>query len=81
MIEITQAELSKRINKNGWQWCLISNATPGVIRIQLSDDGEEEMGWRKCVEAPTLDEAVLAAEQFVTSITPDEYWRQNYAED
>lgn len=78
MAQITQEELSKRINKNGWQWCLISNATPGIIRIQLSDDGEEEMGWRKCVEASTIDEAVSAAEAFVSSITPDEYWRQNY---
>ena len=78
MAKITQEELSRRLNKNGWSWCLISNVTLGVIRIQLSDDGEKETGWRKCIEAPTIDEAVLKAERFVSGITANEYWQQTY---
>ena len=54
-------------------WCLISNASPGIIRIQLSDDGEDETGWRKCIEAPTLEQAVKDAEAFIESINAYEY--------
>jgi hypothetical protein len=80
MATITQDELDQRLNVNGWTWCLISNLTPGVIRIQLSDDGEEETGWRKCIEAPTLPEAVAAAEKFVRSINAYEYGAQRMGE-
>jgi hypothetical protein len=73
MAQITQEELSRRLNKNGWAWHLISNMIPGIVRIQLGDDGEEETMWRKCIEAPTLDEAVTAAEKFVESINAYEY--------
>lgn len=79
MSSISQEELSQRLNKNGWSWCLISNATPGIIRIQLSDDGEDETGWRKCVEAPTLEEAISEAEKLVNSINAYEYGRQMMA--
>lgn len=75
MAQITQEELDKRLNKNGWMWHLISNLTPGVIRIQLADDGEEESNWRKCVEAPTLEQAVAEAEELVNSINAYEYGR------
>ena len=70
---ITQDELNKRLNVNGWSWFLVSNSTPGIIRIQLGDNGEEETGWRKCIEAPTLEEAVSSAEQFVNSINAYDY--------
>lgn len=73
MAQITQEELSRRLNVNGWAWHLISNATPGIIRIQLADDGEEETNWRKCIEAPTLEQAVKDAEEFVRSINAYEY--------
>lgn len=73
MAQITQEELSRRLNKNGWAWHLISNLTPGVIRIQMGDDGEEETGWRKCIEAPTLEQAVAKAEKLVNSINAYEY--------
>lgn len=81
MAQISAEELSRRLNKNGWAWHLISNATPGVIRIQLGDDGEDETGWRKCVEAPTLDEAVSKAEKFVESINAYEYGKQQLGGD
>ncbi len=76
MSKISSEELSLRLNKNGWSWCLISNLTPNMIRIQLSDDGEEETGWRKCIEAPTIEQAVEAAERFVLSINAYEYGSQ-----
>jgi len=75
MAQITQDELNRRLNKNGWMWHLVSNLTPGVIRIQLADDGEEETNWRKCIEAPTFEQAVKDAEQFVESINAYEYGR------
>lgn len=78
MAQITADELTKRLNKNGWAWDLISNATPGVIRIRLGDDGEEETLWRKCIEAPTLEQAVMDAEAFVESINAYEYGRQQF---
>ncbi len=77
MSQITEDELNRRLNKNGWMWHMISNLTPGVIRIQMADDGEEESGWRKCVEAPTLEEAVTEAEKLVNSINAYEYGNQN----
>jgi hypothetical protein len=80
MAQISQEELSRRLNKNGWNWCLISNLTPGIIRIQLSDDGEEETGWRKCVEAPTLEQAVMDAEKFVEGINAYEYGKSQIGE-
>ena len=69
---ITQETLNNRLNKNGWTWCLISDYEKG-IRIQLSDDGEEETGWRECVEAPTLKEAIDEAEKLVNSANAYEY--------
>lgn len=78
MTQITQEELSRRLNKNGWAWFLISNATPGVVRIQLGDDGEEETLWRKCIEAPTLEQAVNDAEKFVESVNAYEYGIQQF---
>jgi hypothetical protein len=76
MAQITQEELSRRLNKNGWSWHLVSNLTSGIIRIQMGDDGEEESMWRKCFEAPTLEEAVTKAETFIESINAYEYGRQ-----
>lgn len=73
MSKITQAELDRRLNKNGWAWHLISNATPGIIRIQLGSDGEQEDGWRKCIESQTIEQAVNDAEKFITSISASEY--------
>jgi hypothetical protein len=78
MAQITQEELSRRLNVNGRMWFLISNATPGIIRIQLGDDGEEETLWRKCIEAPTLEQAVKDAEKFVRSINAYEYGMQQF---
>lgn len=78
MAQITEQELNTRLNKNGWAWHLISNATPGIVRIQLGDDGEEESGWRKCIEAPTLEQAVNDAETFVKSINAYEYGAQQF---
>lgn len=54
--------------------------TPGIIRIQLSDDGEEETGWRKCIEAPNLEQAVFDAEKFVASINAYEYGKTQTGE-
>ena len=71
-----QAELTRRLNHNGWCWHLINTGVgiPGV-RIQMGDDGEDETGWRKCVEAPTLEEAIQEAEKLVRSINAYEYGR------
>ena len=69
---ISQKEINERLNKNGWSWHLISSLRNG-IRIQLGDDGEEETGWRKCVEAPTLKEAIDKAEELVNNINAYEY--------
>ena len=74
MSKITQEELSNRLNKNGWNWHLISNLTPGVIRIQMGDNHEEETGWRKCVEALTLTQALEKAERLVNEISADDYY-------
>lgn len=79
-MQISQEELDKRLNKNGCMWHLISNATPGVIRIQLGSDSEEEDGWRKCIEAPTLEEALNEAEKFVNGIPAWDYYVQNCGE-
>jgi hypothetical protein len=73
MAQISQEELDERLNKNGWAWHLISNTTPGIIRIQLGSDGEEEDGWRKCIEAPTPEQALNEAERFINSISTSEY--------
>ena len=61
-------ESTEKLNKNGWQWMLVSTATPGAIRIQLGEAGDEETCWRRCVEAKTLSEAIKKAEQLVESI-------------
>ncbi len=79
MARITQQELSQRLHKNGWDWCLISTATPGIVRIQLSDDHKEDTGWRKCVEAPTLVEAIEKAEKLVNEISADDYYSRYVA--
>ena len=79
MAKITQTELSRRLNKNGWSWFLISNLTPGVIRIQLGASGNEETGWRKCVEAPSLEEAVVKAEQFIETNSVFDYVQSLFA--
>lgn len=76
MAQISQEELSRRLNKNGWAWHLVSYLTPGIVRIQMGDDGEEESMWRKCVEASTLEEAVTEAERLVNSINAYEHGRQ-----
>lgn len=61
---------------NGWQIALISTLTPGIVRIQLMSPGEHEPGWRKCVEAPTFDEALEKAIEFTQGITWQEYGRK-----
>lgn len=48
----------------GWAWGLVSTLSPGVIRIQLHSDGEEEDMMRRCVESPTFEEAVAEAIKF-----------------
>ncbi len=63
---------------DGWIIGLISTLTPGVFRIQLLDDGEEELGWRKCVEAPTLEKAAEEAIKFTNRVSVDEYHREYY---
>lgn len=55
---MSQEELDKRLNKNGWAWFLFSNLTPGIIRLQMGAAVETLTEWRKCFEAPTLEEAV-----------------------
>ena len=76
MLKISHDELSMRLNKNGWAWHMISTLTPGVVRIQMADDGEEETGWRECVEAPTLQEAVDKAEKLVDEISADDFFKK-----
>ena len=73
-----QEELTRRLTKNGWAWHLVSTVTPGVVRIQMGDDGDEETGWRKCVEAPTLEEAIVKGEELVNSINAYDYGRDYY---
>jgi hypothetical protein len=75
-MSITEADLDRRLNVNGWGWMLISTLTPGVVRIQLANAGEEDWGWRACVEAPTLEEAVAQAEALVNSTSASEYMAQ-----
>jgi len=58
---------------NGWECGLVSTLTPGIVRIQLMSPGEFEPGWRKCIEAPTFDEALEKAAEFTASITWQEY--------
>ena len=79
-MKVTQADLSQRLNKNGWDWHLVSTVTPGIVRIQMGDDHEEETGWRKCVEAPTLQLALEKAEKLVNAISADDYCSR-YAQD
>lgn len=71
-----QEELDKRLKKNGWDWFLFSNLTPGIIRLQMGAEVETLTEWRKCFEAPTLEEAVTKAEEFISQISADEYYRQ-----
>lgn len=61
---------------NGWACALISTLTPGIIRIQLMSPGEHEPGWRKCVEAPTFEEALEKARKFTHSITWQDFEKQ-----
>jgi len=74
---ITQEELTTRLTKNGWTWHSISNITPGVIRIQMGDNNEEETMWRRCIEAPTLEEAVSKAETLVNGMSAEEYYNNH----
>ena len=73
--EKLQTMLDERLNKNGWTWHLVSNLTPGVYRIQMGDDGDEETCWRECVEAPTLEDAIVKAEDLVNSINAHDHAR------
>lgn len=57
----------------GWACYLISNRTEGVIRLQLTNAGDDERGWRKCIEGPDLDTAVRRAMTFTRLYTPDQY--------
>lgn len=57
----------------GWSCGLVSQLIPGMWRVQLHDAGEYELGWRKCIEAPTLEEAVQAAIEFTHKTTVEEY--------
>lgn len=61
----------------GWTCGLMSN-TPGLFRLQLHDDGDVELGWRKCIEAPTLEEAVKSAIEFTHKTTVEEYQKQYF---
>jgi len=67
-----QSYLDRRLNKNGWQWHLVSTIG-GIVRIQLGDDGVDESGWRKCVEGETLEEAIAQGEQLVESVNAYQY--------
>jgi hypothetical protein len=68
--------LDAHLNKNGWQWCLVSTLTPGVVRIQMgaADQGDEfDEPWRKCFEGATPEEAIAMAEEFITRVSAQEY--------
>jgi hypothetical protein len=78
-MSLTQKEMDARLHKNGWDWFLISTVTPGVVRLQMGSDGEIETLWRKCFEAPTIEQAVSEAEQFISTISAEEYGKtQDY---
>ena len=61
---------------NGWVCGLVSTLTLGIVRIQLMSPGEFEPGWRKCIETPTLEKSITAAEIFTQNITWQEYGRK-----
>jgi len=73
---MTQEELDRRLKKNSWNWFLFSNLTPGIVRLQMGAEVETLTEWRKCFEAPTLEEAVKKAEAFISQTSADEYYRQ-----
>ena len=62
-----------------WHCLLISNATPGIVRLQLCGalaDPLDDYPWRKCIPGRTLDEAIEAADEFTHRVTVDEYDRE-----
>ena len=74
-MEINFEEIESKLG-NGWACGLVSTATPGIVRIQLMSPGEFEPGWRKCIEAPTFEEALEMASFFTHNITWQEYGGQ-----
>ncbi len=63
---------------DGWACALLSTATPGIFRLQLMNDGEEELGFRKCIESETLEGAVKGAIEFTNKVTVNEYMQEYY---
>ena len=75
----SQEEMDARLKKNGWDWFLVSTMTPGVVRLQMGQGGEEETMWRKCFEGPTLEQAVIDAEAFIAVTSASDYGKtQNF---
>jgi len=73
MAEISTEELDARLNRNNWNWCLISQPEPGKFRLQMSDNGEEETGWRKCFIGNSVEEVAQEAEKLVQTTNAYEY--------
>lgn len=77
---MTNDEAKQRMDglkQNGWTWALISTATPNVVRIRLVGEYNELIG--KSIEAPTFEESLVAAEEFVKNTAFHDY-AVNYPE-
>ncbi len=70
--------INKKLGK-GWMCGLQSEVTPGIVRLQLMSVGKERY-WRKCVEAPTLDEAIREAIRFTKTVTVQQWENRMAAE-
>ena len=75
MIEIDFEKIDNALG-NGWVCALILTLTPGIVRIQLMSPGEFEPGWRKCIEAESLDKALNDAIEFTHKVTWQEYGKE-----
>lgn len=64
------------LNRNGWSWVLVSNATEGVIRIRLvvKDDGMAG----KSIEGLSFEDALEKARAFVEGTDADEFTGNYY---
>lgn len=69
--EVVQEHIDCTQLKNGWVISMVSDLTPGTIRVQLMPPIAEV---RKTVEGETLDEALEEAKKF-SEITESEYIR------
>ena len=66
-----QVQQLDTLNRNGWSWVLISNLTPGIIRIRLAVDNDMMAG--KSIEGDSFENALLKARSFVDSTDPAEF--------